>query len=122
MRDRGRRRGRGRGRGCGRGRRRGRGHGRGCGRGRGRGRRRGRSLDRSLDRSHLDLTRPNLAHLSGGYRRNRVAANIGGGDVTNNPDTHAMLWLLIAFCLGTLWEPVVDLAAPAFTVDNMVAE
>jgi len=34
-------------------------------------------------------------------------------------DGHFMLWLLVAFCLGTLWEPVVELGAARFTVDQM---
>ena len=33
-------------------------------------------------------------------------------------DTHAALWLLLAFALGTLWEPVVELGAAHFGVDN----
>ena len=34
-------------------------------------------------------------------------------------DAHAALWLLLAFVLGTLWEPVVELGAARFTVDQM---
>jgi len=34
-------------------------------------------------------------------------------------DTHALLWLLVAFCLGTLWEPVVELVTDAVYVDNV---
>lgn len=33
-------------------------------------------------------------------------------------DTHALLWLLTAFALGTILEPPVDLAAARFVVDN----
>lgn len=33
-------------------------------------------------------------------------------------DAHVLLWLLIAFVAGTLWTPMVDLAAAHFTVDN----
>lgn len=33
-------------------------------------------------------------------------------------DAHVLLWLLIAFVACTLWEPVVDLAAARWTVDN----
>lgn len=37
-------------------------------------------------------------------------------------DTHALLWLLVAFCLGTLWQPAVMLVEPAFTIDNNETE
>lgn len=33
-------------------------------------------------------------------------------------DTHAALWLVLAFALGTLWVPAVELAAARFTVDG----
>jgi len=33
-------------------------------------------------------------------------------------DAHVLLWLLIAFVAGTLWTPLVDLAAARWTVDN----
>ena len=33
-------------------------------------------------------------------------------------DTHVCLWLLVAFALGTLWQPALELVAPAFVVDN----
>lgn len=33
-------------------------------------------------------------------------------------DGHFLLWLLLAFALGTLWEPVVELGAARFGVDN----
>ena len=38
----------------------------------------------------------------------------------NEPDTHTLLWLLVAFALGTLWQPTMELAAPAFNIDNEV--
>ena len=34
-------------------------------------------------------------------------------------DKHSLLWLLVAFALGTLWEPLVELGAAHFTVDNL---
>ena len=33
-------------------------------------------------------------------------------------ETHFYLWLLLAFALGTLWQPLVELGAAHFTVDN----
>jgi len=33
-------------------------------------------------------------------------------------DAHILLWILIAFCLGTLWPEVVSLGAARFTIDN----
>lgn len=41
---------------------------------------------------------------------------------THQVDTHVLLWVIIAFCLGTLWEPAMELVAPSFTVDNQVGE
>jgi len=34
-------------------------------------------------------------------------------------DAHFLLWVLLAFCLGTLWEPLVELGAARWTVDNV---
>lgn len=36
----------------------------------------------------------------------------------SSPSTHAYLWLLVAFALGTLWQPAVDLVWHEFEVDN----
>ena len=34
-------------------------------------------------------------------------------------DAHFLLWLLLAFALGTLWEPLIELGAAHFAVDNV---
>lgn len=36
-------------------------------------------------------------------------------------ETHFVLWLLLAFAVGTLWTPLVDLAWNKFHVDNTIA-
>ena len=33
-------------------------------------------------------------------------------------DAHFLLWLIVAFALGTLWQPLVELGAARWTVDN----
>ena len=52
-----------------------------------------------------------------------AAAGVGMGEVVKawqQIDTHAALWLLIAFALGTLWVPAVELIADQYIVDNEV--
>ena len=40
----------------------------------------------------------------------------------NEPSTHVYLWLVLAFGLGTLWQPTVELLWHEFPIDNRKAE
>jgi len=42
--------------------------------------------------------------------------------MSNAADTHTLLWLLLAFALGTLWQPTVELMWSGFIVDNGLEE
>ena len=42
--------------------------------------------------------------------------------MSNTADTHALLWLILAFALGTLWQPTVELLWHEFPIDNREVE